>query len=243
MVIFAFMIVLLLFLQAMEHLLANIKIQVNPNLFLKNPESSKLGRKILQGGVELIDELGFEDFTFKKLAVKIESTEASIYRYFVSKHKFLLYLNAWYWAWMEYRFVFATANIASPEERLLKALTLLTEKVEVDGNIPHINETTLYKIVISESTKAYSTKSVDDDNNLGAYLGYKQLVQHTCDIVLEINPNYKYPHMLITTVIEGSHHQRFFSEHLPRLTDVVKGEDAVVNFFNELVLKAIKEIK
>jgi len=226
---------------SMELFLSNIKIEVNSNLYLKNPESSTLGKKILKGGIELINELGFDDFTFKKLAVKIQSTEASIYRYFDSKHKLLLYLNAWYWAWMEYRFVFKITNIVSPTERLLKGLTLLTEKVEEDGNIPHINETSLYKIVISEFTKAYSIKTVDDYNDLGAYVGYKQLVQRICDIILEINPDYKYPHMLASTVIEGSHHQRFFSEHLPKLTDVSENEDAVVNFYNELVLKVIQK--
>lgn len=224
----------------MNQLLSNISIQVNPNLFIKNPESSALGKKILKGGIEQIDELGFEDFTFKKLGVHINSTEASVYRYFENKHMFLLYLTAWYWAWMEYRFVFTTANINDPNERLLKAITLLTEKVEEDGNIPHINEITLNKIVISESAKAYCTKSVDDDNDLGAYLGYKQLVQRVCDIILEINPNYKYPHMLVSTIIEGSHHQRFFSEHLPRLTDTVEGEDAIESFYNQLIFQAIQ---
>lgn len=234
---------LLLFLRAMKSLLSNIKIEVNKNLYLKNPESSKLGKKILAGGIALIDDLGFEDFTFKKLAQKIESTEASIYRYFESKHKFLLYLNAWYWAWMEYRFVFSTVNIDDACKRLGIAIKLLTETVEEDGNIPHINEITLYKIVISESAKSYSTKSVDSDNDLGAYMGYKQLVQRVCDIILEINSEYKYPHMLVSTIIEGSHHQRFFSEHLPRLTDSVEGEDSVVTFYCDLITKAINTAK
>ncbi|MCB0402883.1 MAG: TetR/AcrR family transcriptional regulator [Flavobacteriales bacterium] len=224
----------------MKQLLPHLNIQVNTNLYLKNPESSELGKKILEGGIALIDELGFEQFTFKKLAATIESTEASVYRYFESKHKFLLYLNAWYWAWMEYRLVFATANIDDPEQRLTKGITILTEVVEEDGNIPHINESTLNKIVISESAKAYCTKSVDTDNDQGAYHVYKQLVQRVSDIILEINPAYPYPHMLVSTVIEGSHHQRFFSEHLPKLTDVVEGEDAVVNFYTELVIHTIK---
>ena len=48
-------------------------------------------------------EIGFESFTFKKLAAKIESTEASVYRYFENKHKLLIYLVSWYWNWVEYR--------------------------------------------------------------------------------------------------------------------------------------------
>jgi len=59
------------------------------------------------------------------------------------------------------------------------------------------------------------------------------------DIILEINPTYKYPHMLISTIIEGAHHQRFFAQHLPRLTDAVNGEDAIIEFSKEATFKAI----
>jgi len=225
----------------MNQLLGNIQISVNPNLYLKNPESSSLGKRILEGGVPLIEELGFENFTFKKLAANIGSTEASIYRYFESKHKFLLYLNSWYWSWMEYRFILVTTNIDDPNIRLKNAIKLLMEEVVEDGSIPHINEILLHRILISESSTAYTTKSVDEANKLGAYRKYKQLVQRICDIILEINPSYKYPHMLISTVIEGGHHQRFFSEHLPRLTDILEGEDAIVTFYTQLVFQAISD--
>ena len=59
-------------------------------------------------------EIGFENFTFKKLGEQIGSNESSIYRYFESKHKLMLYLSSWYWAWIEYRLVFATNNINNP---------------------------------------------------------------------------------------------------------------------------------
>ena len=233
------MIVILLYLQAMNQVLSNINIKVNENLYLKNPESSVLGKNILKEGIYLIDEIGFDDFTFKKLAKKINSTEASIYRYFENKHKFLLYITSWYWAWMEYKLLFVTTNIDCPKNRLERTIKLLTEEVIEDGNIPHINERLLNHILISESSKAYSTKMVEDENSLGAFSTYKQLVQRVSEIVLEINPDFKYPHMLISTVIEGSHHQRFFSEHLPKLTDMVEGEDAITTFYTKLTLQAI----
>ena len=37
----------------------------------------------------MIDALGFEDFTFKKLGQEIGSNESSVYRYFDSKHKLI----------------------------------------------------------------------------------------------------------------------------------------------------------
>jgi len=223
----------------MQELLSNIRIQVNDNIFLKNPESSDLGKKIIEGGIDLMDSTGFDAFTFNKLAKKINSTEASIYRYFESKHKFLLFLASWYWGWMEYKLVFALANIHSAEDRLKKAITLLTEDIITGGGFPHINEIKLNRIVISESSKAYLTKEVDQENKDGCFAGYKRLVQRVGDIILEINPNYQYPHMLISTVIEGAHHQRYFAEHLPRLTDEIKDGDAISQFYTDMVFKTI----
>lgn len=224
----------------MQNLLSKIKIQVTEDLYLKNPESSALGKKIIQGSVLLINKLGFENFNFKKLALEIQSTEASIYRYFESKTKVLLYLTNWYWSWLEYRLVFSTTNISSPNERLERAIIMLTEPVVEDNNITHINESILHQIVLSESLKVYLIKDVDAENKVGAFLPYKNLVERISQIILEINPTYLYPHMLVSTVIEGAHLQRHFANHLPRLTDIIPGKDAVSEFYLETVFKAIK---
>ena len=53
-----------------------IKMSLNDGLYLREPQDSKLGRNIIQSSILLIDEFGFESFTFKKLAEKINSTEA-----------------------------------------------------------------------------------------------------------------------------------------------------------------------
>jgi len=227
----------------MEELLPKISVPVNEHIYLKNPESSELGKKIITGGIELIHEIGFEDFTFRKLGKQIDSNEASIYRYFESKHKLLLYLTSWYWGWMEYRLVFALANIQPPQEKIRRAITLLAQPVEEDGSFSHINEVKLNQIVISESSKAYLTKNVDQENKEGVFKIYKQLVARISDVILEINPNYEYPHMLVSTVIEGIHHQHYFAEHLPGLTDHVKGEDSIIEFYKEMVYKVINDVK
>ena len=104
----------------METILSNLKIQVNNKIYLKDPETSILGKKIIDKSIILINEIGFEEFTFKKLGDLIGSNESSIYRYFESKHKLLVYLSSWYWSWMEYRLVFATNNITDPLEKLKK---------------------------------------------------------------------------------------------------------------------------
>jgi len=227
----------------MNELLSKVSIQVNEQIFLKNPESSELGRRIIAGSIDMIEEMGFEFFTFRKLAKGINSTEASIYRYFESKHRLLLYLTSWYWGWMEYRLVFNLANVHSPEDRLARAIALLTDQVIEDSSFTHINEMKLHRIIISESSKVYLTKDVDQENKEGVFAGYIRLVERVSGIILEINPNYKYSHMLVSTLIEGVHHQRYFAEHLPRLTDVNKGQDSIPRFYKEVVFKTINDLK
>ena len=224
----------------MQNLVSTIAIKTNESIYLKDPFSSELGKRIVSGGIDLIADLGFEQFTFRKLGEHIHSPEASVYRYFENKHKLLLYITSWYWGWMEYQMVFSTANIASPEERLKRTVLLLTGPMESALSFPMINPENLHQIVITESSKSYLTSEVDDVNKRGVFQGYKRVVGRVSDIVLEMNPTYPFPHMLISTIVEGSHHQRFFADHLPRLTDQVKGKDAIAEFYTELVFKAIQ---
>ena len=96
------------------------KLKMNERLFLRNPEETVLGRKILKHSVELIYKLGFEVFTFKKLAEEIGSTETGIYRYFENKHKLLIYITAWYFGWIEFQINFQTNNIKDHKVKLQK---------------------------------------------------------------------------------------------------------------------------
>lgn len=216
-----------------------IQITINPQLYTKNPESSDLGKKIVSKSIEMINELGYEAFTYKKLGKAIGSNESSIYRYFESKHALLVYLINWYWSWIEYKLVFATTNVPSAQDKLNNAITLLTEEVEEDNSFCYINEVLLNKIIISESAKAYHTKAIDKENEKGYFSTYKHVVQRVSNILLEVNPDFEFPHMLISTVIEGAHHQRFFSKHMPSLTNFEKGKDNIVRFYTELVNKTI----
>ena len=145
----------------MEEFLTQMKIQVNEKVFLKDPDSSEIGRKIVNNSILLIDEIGFEEFTFKKLSQEIGSPESSIYRYFENKHLVLFYLITWYWSMLEYLLVFGTDNIELPKERLSKAIELVTESIKQNGGFPYMDEIVLNRIVIAESSKLYHTKEVD----------------------------------------------------------------------------------
>ena len=219
----------------------NIQLKIDAKVFTKDPSSSDLGKKIIENSIALIDELGFEAFTFGKLADKAQCTEASIYRYFENKHRLLIYHLTWYWTWMEYRLTLATANIKSPEERLTIAIRLLTSPLEQETRIPQVDEGALYRIVIAESQKVYLTKNVDEQNKQGLFFSYKKLCKKAAGIVKEINPEYRYPTALISTVVESSYDQRYFARHLPSLTVIPKDqEDGITEYLTELVFKAIK---
>lgn len=203
----------------MNTILSNLKIQVNEKIYVKDPETSPLGKKIVQNSILLIDEIGFDNFTFKKLGEKIGSNESSIYRYFENKHKLLVYLSSWYWSRMEYKLVFATTNIQDPSEKLKKAITIVTEKVVDDASTEHINEAILNKIIIAEFTKTVQTKEVDQENKEGFFLIYKRVINRIVGIVKEVNPEYPFAKSLVSTIVEGSLHQHFLTEHLKTITD------------------------
>ena len=137
---------------------------MNDKLFLRDPEQSELGKKIILHSIELIHQNGFEAFTFKKLATLIGTTEAGIYRYFENKHRLLIYLTAWYWSWLEYQVAFNINNIKDPTVKLKRVIKLLATTVENDSNTLYVDESILHQIIITEGTKAYLNKRVSEDN-------------------------------------------------------------------------------
>jgi AcrR family transcriptional regulator len=223
----------------MEHLLQTVKIRINKKIYVKDPESSDLGRRIIENSILMINERGFESFTFKKLGIKIGSNESSIYRYFENKHKLLLYLTSWYWGWLEYQLVFATNGIKDEREKLAAAIEIVTKTTVVDIAFSHINEVLLNKIVINEYSKSYLTKEVDDENKEGYFVIYKRLVNRLKDMIKNLNPDYLYPSSLASTILEGSLHQHFLKNHFSSLTDC-RGNDDLGQYFSSLVFSVLK---
>jgi AcrR family transcriptional regulator len=222
----------------MQTILSNLKIQINTKIYVKDPETTILGKKIIEQSIYLIDEIGFDNFTFKKLGERIESNESSIYRYFENKHKLLVYLSSWYWSWMEYKLVFSTANIQDPMEKLKKAITIVTEKIEDDANTEHINEAVLNKIIISEFTKTLHTKEIDQENKEGFFLIYKRVINRIVQIIHEVNPGYPYAKSLTSTIVEGTLHQHFLKDHMKTITDCNEKTNPS-DFYINLVEKAL----
>ena len=219
-----------------------IKITLNDGLYLKEPQDSELGRNIIKHSILMIDEFGFEFFTFKKLAEEINSTEASIYRYFENKRLLLLFLVNWYWEWVSYLIKISTINIDDPKKKLQIIIHSFVFASKENRGVPYVNESKLHNIVISEGMKAYHTKDVGEKNSKGFFESYKDLAEAVSIVISEINPKFKYPFSLATNLFEMSNNHIYFAKHLPRLTDISIREndvDEVENMLNYFVDKLL----
>lgn len=227
----------------MDKLLSSLKIEVNPLIYLKNPESSELGKKIISSSIVMIDEMGMEQFTFRKLAKVLGTTESSVYRYFESKHKLLLYFYNWYWAWMEYQIVFSTTNVAPSENKLKRALEILCVQNDESFAEEYISINSLRNIVISESSKAYLNKEVDEENKAGFFLAFKKVAKRLVGILHEIDEDYPYAKTLIATCLEGILHQQYFAKHLPSLSDVSNNVEELPGIFYQIIINNLNQKK
>jgi hypothetical protein len=219
-----------------------LQFNMNPSLYLRDPEGTDLGKNIIQHSIQLIHDTGFEAFTFKKLAESIGTTEAGVYRYFENKHKLLVYIISWYWRWLDFQIGYQTKNLTNPVSKLKKVITILATTVEDDLMTGHVDESILHQILISEGSKAFLTKQVNQDNKQEYFKPYKDLCNTVGEIILECNPKYKYPHSLASTIIEMAHLQNFFMNHLPSLTDFSKSKDEkeIIKYLEDLVFNTIR---
>ena len=220
--------------------ISNIKFNIGDSIYVKDPETSELGKKILKESILLINEIGFEEFTFKKLGIKIGSNESSIYRYFENKHKLLVYLSCWYWSWIEYKLVFATANMENPMQKLIKAIAVVTEKIEDDETTDYINESVLNKIIIEEFSKTLQTREVDNENKKGYFIIYKRVINRIIGFVEDVTPDYPFAKSLISSIIEGALHQHFLKDHLKTITNCNE-EISPMHFYTHLVENLLKK--
>ncbi len=201
-------------------------------LSLRDPLQTTIGRKIISHGIQLIDEIGFEAFTFRKLAKHMGSNETTLYRYFENKHLLLLYLVTWYWNWVSYLIDLNTRNIDDPNRKLDIIIYNFVDATKENPSIEFVNEKLLHRIIIAESSKVYHTKKVDEENKGGLFASYKQLIQKVADVILEIEPSFPYPHSFASSLFEMANNQIYFAEHLPRLTDVQVENET----YNEVVV-------
>ena len=219
----------------------NVSFKLNQHIYLKDPESTELGKQIVKQGIELIYNIGFEQFNFKKLALEIQTTEATIYRYFENKHKLLLYIFNWYWNYISFLLEYKLQNVTDPKTKLDVILDLLTQDLPKNEGQFEYNKFMLNQIVINESSKVYLIKDVEAFNKDDVFRPYKELCKKVAEILLECNPNYQYSKSMSSTLIETAHHQHFFATHLPSLTDVADNQSKIYVrlFLNDMIQSVV----
>lgn len=223
----------------MPHQLSHVRIEVSDKVYLKNPESSELGRKILAKGLLMIDALGTEGFTFRKLANEIGTAESTLYRYFENKHKLLLYFVEWYWARLEYELAFGTANLPDPESGLQRAVEIVTREPE-SGSGDFFDREILRRVMVAESSKSFLTKHVDDENREGLFARHKGVCRRLSALISEAAPEYGHPNSLASLFIGAHLEQIYFSEHLPSLSDAGRTAASRRQFFEDLIFNTIR---
>lgn len=220
-----------------------LNFKLNEHLYLRDPESSEVGKAIVKNAIDLIYDIGFEQFTFKKLAQKIDSTEATIYRYFASKHKLLTYILSWYWYYLLFIAKMRLQEVNSADEKLRLVLNIITHNDTGASAVRDYDLNRLHGIVISESSKSYLVKDVDEINKDMIFSPLKSLCQYLAEIILALRPGFAYPKSLASTLLETAHDQQFFSEHLPKLTDnksKKQHKKYVLDYITLLAFSAIK---
>ena len=197
----------------------NITVEINNKVYLKDPLSTSLGQSMIKEAIILFEEVGYENLNFKKLATRMHSSEASLYRYFENKYKLLTYLVAWYWDFMHYMVLMDIRNIADPKERLKVSINTLVNSLDSTATPDYINQNKLHIIVVENASKVYHTKDVDKLSEEGYYQNFGKLVTTLSEIITEIDKNFKYPRTFATNIIEQSLSSEYYLRHLPMLTD------------------------
>jgi len=221
----------------------NLRFAIRPNekLALRDPESSELGRKIVCQGLILMYRIGYEHFTFRKLAAEIDTKEASIYRYFENKHRFLLYLLTWHWNILEYTVIVSLRNLSDSSEKIRAVIRIVANNAPDLDDETGLDRNALHGIAMAESSKVYLIKEVDEVNREQLFKPYKDLCGRIAGLFGEYAPAYPYPRSLASTVLEMAQLQPYFAQHLPALTDIGKDENQgkLISFLENFVFSVL----
>ncbi|MBL7952522.1 MAG: TetR/AcrR family transcriptional regulator [Flavobacteriales bacterium] len=190
-----------------------------PGLALRDT-ASPMGGRILSEGLALMNEIGLETFTFKKLAEHIGSTEVTVYHYFANKQRLLQYYFQVYWLWLATHCQQEGKGLKDPMQRLQGDIKAICGLWPADSLAGQFNPADLRELVINEGSKSFMHKNVDSDNKLKLFKPYKDLCAHIATEVKACAPRMKQSRSFATTLVEMAHSLEFAMEHLPALTEL-----------------------
>jgi AcrR family transcriptional regulator len=219
----------------MHTLSAHVSMVFDKRLYSKDPMSSSLGQELIKKSVEMIYQDGLEQFTFKKLANALGSTESTMYRYFHNKHQLAMYLASWHWSQMEWRIAFATANIADPHVRIHNTIRELCLWVKDTPPARHLNELKLQRILITEGLRGFIPQECSKNDKEGYFAAYTLLCDRVANIFKASLKSCAQPHALAALTIEAIHHQMYLQLHLPHLTELRNKENQLQTFVHQIL--------
>lgn len=197
----------------------------DPSLHLRDPGASPLGQRILQDGLSLMNALGLEAFTFKKLAEKAGCTEVTIYNYFPNKQRLLQYYFQLYWLWLDTHCQQEGRPLKDPRERVHGDIRALCGLWPKNALASQLDPAELRELVIAEGSKSFLHRNVDEDNKLKVFQPYKDLSAHIASELKACDRSCKQPRTFATTLIEMAHSLEFAMHHLPALTELSAKRD------------------
>lgn len=225
----------------MQRILAQLNVQLDESLYLKDPMGTEVGHELVRVGAELIAREGLESFTMKKLATELGSPESTVYRYFQNKNQLMLYLSSWYWSLLEWKIAFATANLTDARQSLDKALEVLSGSTEeVQTLIVH--EQLLHKIVIRESFKSLHICAPNGGSCERFFGAYLNLTQRIAELISDVQPSFATPKALAVTLLETAHYQQFLCHFIPVLTEVRSSTTDLHQLLHHIAFKALNEV-
>lgn len=173
----------------------------------------------------MMNDLGLEAFTFKKLTERAECTEATIYKYFPNKQRLLQYYFQLYWMWLDTHCQQEGRTFADPWTRVQGDIRALCGLWTEGAMAAQLDPVALRSLVIVEGSKSYLHRNVDEDNKLKLFQPYKDLCAHLASELKACDRKCKFPRTFATTLIEMAHSLEFAMEHLPALTELsTKGD-------------------
>lgn len=187
--------------------------------------ASPMGTRILAEGLVLMNKIGLEAFTFKKLAERMGSTEVTVYHYFANKQRLLQYYFQVYWLWLATHCQQEGRGLKDPLERLQGDIRAIAGLWPVDARAAQFDPSDLRELVINEGSKSFMHKNVDSDNKLQLFKPYKDLCGHIAIELKACSPRMKNARSFATTLVEMAHSLEFAMHHLPALTELSEKKD------------------
>lgn len=194
-------------------------IEPAPGIALRDTGSA-MGGRILAEGLALLNEIGLEAFTFRKLAEHIGCTEATVYHYFANKQRLLQYYFQMYWLWLATHCRQEGRALKDPLERLHGDIRALCGLWPAEALAGRFDPSDLRELVINEGSKSFMHKNVDSDNKLKLFKPYKDLCAHIATELKACAPRMRSPRSFATTLVEMAHSLEFAMHHLPALTEL-----------------------